>query len=145
MTSPDAPNMPANPLTSLTPRLTSLSHGCGSKIAPVVMSEILKNSSNLPPELRAGIETAADAAVYRLNDEQALTATTDFFMPISDVYAMGGTPIMARGIVGMPINVLPLETHRRDFARWPGRGLHAARQRLRNRLSRIQVDNKSAW
>ena len=112
------------------PRLTSLSHGggCGCKIAPGVLSEILKNSSNLPipPQLLVGIETADDAAVYLLNDEQALIATTDFFMPIvddpydfgriaatnaiSDVYAMGGTPIMALGLVGMPINVLPLET-----------------------------------
>ncbi len=112
------------------PRLTSLSHGggCGCKIAPGVLSEILKNSSNLPipPQLLVGIETADDAAVYQLNDEQALIATTDFFMPIvddpydfgriaatnaiSDVYAMGGTPIMALGLVGMPINVLPLET-----------------------------------
>ena len=115
------------------PRLTSLSHGggCGCKIAPGVLSKILKNSSNLPgvnlpPQLLVGIETADDAAVYQLNDEQALIATTDFFMPIvddpydfgriaatnaiSDVYAMGGTPIMALGIVGMPINVLPLET-----------------------------------
>ena len=121
------------PVSPLTPRLTSLSHGggCGCKIAPGVLSEILKNSSNLPglnlpPELLVGIETADDAAVYQLNDEQALIATTDFFMPIvddpydfgriaatnaiSDVYAMGGTPIMALGLVGMPINVLPLET-----------------------------------
>ena len=118
-------------LKSITvPRLTSLSHGggCGCKIAPGVLSEILKNSSNLPipKELLVGIETADDAAVYLLNDEQALIATTDFFMPIvddpydfgriaatnaiSDVYAMGGTPIMALGLVGMPINVLPLET-----------------------------------
>ena len=114
-------------------RLTSLSHGggCGCKIAPGVLSEILKNSSNLPgfnlpPQLLVGIETADDAAVYLLNNEQALIATTDFFMPIvddpydfgriaaanaiSDVYAMGGTPIMALGLVGMPIDVLPLET-----------------------------------
>ena len=124
MTTPDTPKIPA------TPRLTSLSHGggCGCKIAPGVLSEILKNSSNLPipPELLVGIETADDAAVYKLNDKQALIATTDFFMPIvddpydfgriaatnaiSDVYAMGGTPIMALGLVGMPINVLPLET-----------------------------------
>lgn len=118
---------------SAVPRLTSLSHGggCGCKIAPGVLSEILKNSSNLPglnlpPQLLVGIETADDAAVYQLNDEQALIATTDFFMPIvddpydfgriaatnaiSDVYAMGGTPIMALGLVGMPVNVLPLET-----------------------------------
>ena len=111
------------------PRLTSLSHGggCGCKIAPGVLSEILKNSSGLlPKELLVGIETADDAAVYKLNDEQALIATTDFFMPIvddpfefgriaatnaiSDVYAMGGTPIMALALVGMPINVLSVET-----------------------------------
>lgn len=86
----------------------------------------------LPPELLVGIETADDAAVYRLNDEQALIATTDFFMPIvddafdfgriaatnaiSDVYAMGGTPIMALALVGMPINVLSLETIGRILA-----------------------------
>jgi selenide,water dikinase len=112
------------------PRLTSLSHGggCGCKIAPGVLSQILKTTTGmpLPPELMVGIETADDAAVYRLNDEQALIATTDFFMPIvddpfdfgriaatnaiSDVYAMGGTPILALAIVGMPINVLPLDT-----------------------------------
>ena len=118
-------------LTSLAaPRLTSLSHGggCGCKIAPGVLSEILKNSTNLPipKELMVGIETADDAAVYWLNENQALIATTDFFMPIvddpydfgriaatnavSDVYAMGGTPIMALALVGMPIKVLPLET-----------------------------------
>jgi selenide,water dikinase len=112
------------------PRLTSLSHGggCGCKIAPGVLSQILKSTSSLPipKELLVGIETADDAAVYRLNDEQALIATTDFFMPIvddpfdfgriaatnaiSDVYAMGGRPIMALALVGMPISVLPLET-----------------------------------
>jgi selenide, water dikinase len=111
-------------------RLTSLSHGggCGCKIAPGVLAEILKNSTGfpVPKELLVGIETADDAAVYQLNDEQALIATTDFFMPIvddpydfgriaatnaiSDVYAMGGKPIMALALVGMPINVLPLET-----------------------------------
>ncbi len=112
------------------PRLTSLSHGggCGCKIAPGVLSEILKGTSALPvpKELLVGIETADDAAVYRLNDEQALIATTDFFMPIvddphdfgriaatnaiSDVYAMGGTPIMALALVGMPISVLSMAT-----------------------------------
>jgi selenide,water dikinase len=112
------------------PRLTSLSHGggCGCKIAPGVLSEILKGTSTMPvpPELLVGIETADDAAVYRLNDEQALIATTDFFMPIvddpfefgriaatnalSDVYAMGGRPIMALALVGMPINVLSTAT-----------------------------------
>jgi selenide,water dikinase len=110
-------------------RLTSFSHGggCGCKIAPGVLAEILKKSSGfpVPPQLMVGIETADDAAVYKLNDEQALIATTDFFMPIvddpfdfgriaatnaiSDVYAMGGTPIMALALVGMPIDKLPLE------------------------------------
>jgi selenide, water dikinase len=118
------------PTEKLPVRLTSLSHGggCGCKIAPGVLSEILKGTKSMliPPELLVGIETADDAAVYKLNDEQALIATTDFFMPIvddpfdfgriaatnaiSDVYAMGGTPIMALALVGMPINVLPLET-----------------------------------
>ena len=100
-------------------KLTSFSHGggCGCKIAPGVLAEILQKSSGfpVPKELMVGIETADDAAVYKLNDEQALIATTDFFMPIvddpfdfgriaatnaiSDVYAMGGTPIMALGLV----------------------------------------------
>jgi selenide, water dikinase len=112
------------------PRLTSLSHGggCGCKIAPGVLSEILKGTAAMPipKALLVGIETADDAAVYQLNDEQALIATTDFFMPIvddpfdfgriaatnaiSDVYAMGGTPIMALALVGMPINVLSTAT-----------------------------------
>lgn len=110
-------------------RLTSFSHGggCGCKIAPGVLSEILRSSGGLPmpPELLVGIETADDAAVYQLNDDQALIATTDFFMPIvddpfdfgriaatnaiSDVYAMGGRPIMALALVAMPVNQLPLE------------------------------------
>ena len=70
------------------PRLTSLSHGggCGCKIAPGVLSEILKGTARMPmpKELLVGIETADDAAVYQLNEEQALIATTDFFMPIVD-------------------------------------------------------------
>lgn len=118
------------PLAAGEPRLTSLSHGggCGCKIAPGVLSAILKTTAALPlpPELLVGIETADDAAVYRLNDEQALIATTDFFMPIvdnpfdfgriaatnaiSDVYAMGGRPILALALVGMPIAVLSTET-----------------------------------
>ncbi|MES2999888.1 MAG: selenide, water dikinase SelD [Pseudomonadota bacterium] len=122
-------NAPLTP-TQAEPRLTSLSHGggCGCKIAPGVLSEILKGTARMPipPELLVGIETADDAAVYKLNDEQALIATTDFFMPIvddpfdfgriaatnaiSDVYAMGGRPIMALALVGMPINVLSTAT-----------------------------------
>jgi len=115
------------------PRLTSLSHGggCGCKIAPSVLEQIIaKNASGiLPKELLVGIETSDDAAVYQINESQAIVATTDFFMPIvddpfdfgaiaatnaiSDVYAMGGTPLFALALVGMPINTLPTETIRR--------------------------------
>jgi selenide,water dikinase len=122
-------NAPSSPAAT-EPRLTSLSHGggCGCKIAPGVLSEILKGTAGMPvpPQLLVGIETADDAAVWQLNDEQALIATTDFFMPIvddpfdfgriaatnaiSDVYAMGGRPIMALALVGMPINVLSTAT-----------------------------------
>ena len=116
----------------VSPRLSSLSHGggCGCKIAPGVLGDILRSSQGqgmfpLPPELLVGIETADDAAVYRLTDDIALIATTDFFMPIvddpfqfgriaatnaiSDVYAMGGKPIMALALVGMPVKVLSTE------------------------------------
>ncbi len=114
------------------PRLTSLSHGggCGCKIAPGILSEILRDTAQMPvpPELLVGIETSDDAAVYRLNAEQAIVATTDFFMPIvddpvdfgriaatnaiSDIYAMGARPIFALAIVAMPIKVLPVATIR---------------------------------
>ena len=110
-------------------RLTEFSHGggCGCKIAPGLLSEILARAPAglVPPELLVGTETSDDAAVYRLNDTQALVATTDFFTPIvddpfdfgriaatnalSDIYAMGGTPIMALALVGMPIAKLPPE------------------------------------
>lgn len=113
-------------------RLTQFSHGggCGCKIAPGVLRDMLAQNSAamLPKQLLVGIETSDDAAVYRLNDEQAIVATTDFFMPIvddpydfgriaatnaiSDVYAMGGTPLFALALVGMPINQLPMETIR---------------------------------
>jgi selenide, water dikinase len=121
-------NAPEKPPSE--PRLTALSHGggCGCKIAPGVLAQILQGTSQMPmpKELLVGIETADDAAVYKLNDEQALIATTDFFMPIvddpfdfgriaatnsiSDVYAMGGKPIMALALVAMPINVLSTAT-----------------------------------
>ena len=114
------------------PRLTSLSHGGGSgcKIAPGVLADLLKNAAPTRAfaQLLVGTETSDDAAVYRLNDTQAIIATTDFFMPIvddpfdfgriaatnalSDVYAMGGTPILALAIVGMPIKVLAPEVIR---------------------------------
>jgi selenide, water dikinase len=113
-------------------KLTQLSHGggCGCKIAPGLLQEILGAAKDKLPfaNLLVGTETSDDAAVYHLNDQQAIIATTDFFMPIvddpfdfgriaatnalSDVYAMGGTPIMALAIVGMPINKLPVETIR---------------------------------
>ncbi|MBS0332005.1 MAG: selenide, water dikinase SelD [Proteobacteria bacterium] len=112
------------------PRLTSLAHGggCGCKIAPAVLQDILKGMPAMGafPDLLVGTETSDDAAVWRLNDTQALVATTDFFMPVvddpfdfgriaaanalSDVYAMGGRPILALAIVGMPVGVLPPET-----------------------------------
>jgi len=110
-------------------KLTRFSHGggCGCKMAPGLLQEILSRTPAglVPPELMVGLETSDDAAVWRLNDEQALVATTDFFTPIvddprdfgriaatnalSDIYAMGGTPIMALALVGMPVAQLPPE------------------------------------
>jgi selenide,water dikinase len=114
-------------------RLTQFSHGggCGCKIAPGVLEQILSKSapSLIPKDLLVGIETSDDAAVYRINDTQAIVATTDFFMPIvddpfdfgaiaatnaiSDVYAMGGQPLFALALVGMPVNQIPLEVIRK--------------------------------
>jgi selenide,water dikinase len=114
-------------------RLTQFSHGggCGCKIAPGVLEQILARSvpGLVPKDLLVGIETSDDAAVYRINDRQAIVATTDFFMPIvddpfdfgaiaatnaiSDVYAMGGQPLFALALVGMPVNQIPLEVIRR--------------------------------
>jgi len=114
-------------------RLTEFSHGggCGCKIAPAVLSEILATAPirGFPAELLVGTETSDDAAVYRLNDTQALVATTDFFSPvvddpfdfgriaatnaISDVYAMGARPIMALALVGMPLDKLPVSVIRK--------------------------------
>jgi selenide,water dikinase len=110
-------------------RLTSLAHGggCGCKIAPSILSKML---ASLPrpvadPALLVGTETSDDAAVYQINDRQAVVATTDFFMPIvdepfdfgriaagnalSDIYAIGGRPLMALAVVGMPVDKLPVE------------------------------------
>ena len=139
------------------PRLTSLAHGggCGCKLAPGVLESILANTAKsfVPKELLVGIETSDDAAVYQINETQAIVATTDFFMPIvddpfdfgaiaatnaiSDVYAMGGTPLFALAIVGMPIDKLPVETHPQD----PGgrrvgvqAGRHPDRRRTQHRL-----------
>ena len=110
-------------------RLTQFSHGggCGCKIAPAVLTQILGSTPlrATHKDLLVGIESSDDAAVYRLNGEQAIIATTDFFTPIvddpfdfgciaasnaiSDVYAMGGRPIMALALVGMPLDRLPVE------------------------------------
>ena len=114
-------------------RLTSLSHGggCGCKLAPAVLEQIIARTAGsfVPKELLVGRETSDDAAVYQISPTQAIVATTDFFMPIvddpfdfgaiaaanaiSDVYAMGGNPLLALALVGMPIDKLPLETIRR--------------------------------
>lgn len=111
-------------------RLTSLAHGggCGCKIAPAVLQDILKGmpAAAAFPDLLVGTETSDDAAAWRLNESQVLVATTDFFMPVvddpfdfgriaatnalSDVYAMGARPILALAIVGMPVGKLSTET-----------------------------------
>lgn len=110
-------------------RLTSLAHGggCGCKLSPAALREIMAKMpvASAFPDLLVGTDTSDDAAVWRLNDSQALVATTDFFMPVvddprdfgriaatnalSDVYAMGGRPIMALALVGMPVSQLPAE------------------------------------
>lgn len=114
-------------------RLTSLAHGggCGCKLAPGVLREILATmpAAGAFADLMVGTETSDDAAVWRLNDTQALVATTDFFMPVvddpfefgriaatnalSDIYAMGASPIFALAIVGMPVGVMPVEMIRK--------------------------------
>jgi selenide, water dikinase len=108
-------------------RLTALAHGggCGCKLSPGVLRELLAEQPGAAPfaNLLVGTETGDDAAVWRLDDETCIVATTDFFMPmvddpfdfgriaatnaLSDVYAMGGKPIFALAILGMPINSMP--------------------------------------
>ncbi len=117
-------------------RLSQFSHGggCGCKIAPAVLSDILSQTPlrAMPAALLVGIESSDDAAVYKLNETQAVVATTDFFTPIvddpydfgriaatnaiSDIYAMGGRPIFALAIVGMPLDKLPIEVIRKIIA-----------------------------
>jgi len=117
-------------------RLTQFSHGggCGCKIAPGILTQLLAATPirNLPKDLLVGTESSDDAAVYRLNDSQALVATTDFFTPIvddpydfgriaatnalSDIYAMGAYPIMALAVVGMPLDRLPVEVIQKILA-----------------------------
>ena len=117
-------------MTNSRPRLTEMAHGggCGCKLAPAVLQDILRKMP-IPvpcPDLLVGTETSDDAAVYRLNDTQAVIVTTDFFTPIvdeprdfgriaatnalSDVYAMGGRPLFALALVGMPVSTMPIET-----------------------------------
>lgn len=110
-------------------KLTSLAHGggCGCKLAPSVLQQLLADQPAAAPfkQLLVGTETADDAAVWQLDDNTCVIATTDFFMPmvddphdfgriaatnaISDVYAMGGKPIMALAILGMPVDKIPTE------------------------------------
>src|ERR1051326_9337463 len=107
-------------------KLTEYSHGagCGCKISPKVLDEILKTTVALPQnkKLLVGNNTRDDAAVYDLGDGTAVISTTDFFMPIvddpfdfgriasanaiSDVYAVGGKPVLAIAILGWPIDKL---------------------------------------
>ncbi len=114
-------------------KLTQYSHGagCGCKIAPNVLEEIIGTSIVMPDNARllVGNHSKDDAAAYDLGNGQALISTTDFFMPIvddpyefgriasanaiSDVYAMGGKPILAIAILGWPISVLSTEVARK--------------------------------
>lgn len=118
------------------PRLTSLAHGggCGCKLAPSVLRDLLADQPLAAafPQLLVGAETADDAAVYQVDETTCVIATTDFFMPmvddprdfgriaatnaISDIYAMGGRPIMALAVLGMPIDKMPPEQIRAILA-----------------------------
>jgi selenide, water dikinase len=113
-------------------KLTGLAHGggCGCKLAPSVLHQLLTDhpAAAAYKQLLVGTETADDAAVWQLDENNCIIATTDFFMPmvddpfdfgriaatnaISDVYAMGGKPIMALAILGMPVDKIPIETVR---------------------------------
>ena len=119
--------MPPSPL-----RLTELAHGggCGCKLAPSVLQQLLAGQPHTAAyaQLLVGTETGDDAAVWQIDETQCVIATTDFFMPmvddprdfgriaaanaLSDIYAMGGKPILALAILGMPLGKLPVETVR---------------------------------
>ena len=153
-------------------RLTSLAHGggCGCKLAPSVLQQFSRDQPAVAPfqQLLVGIETGDDAAVWQVDDDTCVIATTDFFMPmvddpfdfgriaatnaISDVYAMGGKPIMALAILGMPVDKM----RARDGARDPAQaaqavcadGRHSDRGRPFDRLPRADLrprgDRRSA-
>ena len=143
-------------------RLTDLAHGggCGCKLAPSVLQQLLANQPAAMPyaQLLVGTETGDDAAVWQIDDKTCVIATTDFFMPVvddpfdfgriaaanalSDVYAMGGKPIMALAILGMPLGKLPVETvrlilqgRRVDLCR----GRHSRRRRPFDRFRRADL------
>ena len=117
-------------------RLSQLSHGggCGCKLAPSVLQELLSGSPATAhyKQLLVGVETGDDAGVWELDNGTCVIATTDFFMPmvddpldfgriaatnaLSDIYAMGGAPIMALAILGMPVDKIPAEMVRKILA-----------------------------
>ena len=116
-------------MTNETIKLTQYSHGagCGCKISPAILDKIIQStvSYSKDAKLLVGNDSKDDAAVYDLGNGTALISTTDFFMPIvdnpydfgriaaanaiSDIYAMGGTPILSIAILGWPVNILPAE------------------------------------
>src|SRR5215471_11743461 len=117
-------------------RLTDLARGggCGCKLPPSLLSELLSQTPAAQrfERLLVGTETSDDAAVYQINERQAIVATTDFFTPIvddpydfgriaatnalSDIYAMGATPIFALAVLAMPVGKLPVEAVQRILA-----------------------------
>ena len=117
-------------------RLTRLAHGggCGCKLAPAVLQELLAGQAAAAPfrELLVGTETGDDAAVWQLDEDTCVLATTDFFMPIvddpydfgriaatnaiADIYAMGGRPIMALAVLAMPVGKISTDTVREILA-----------------------------
>ncbi len=123
-------------MSDQTIRLTDLAHGggCGCKLAPSVLQELLSKQPAAGPfsQLLVGTETGDDAAVWQIDSDHCIVATTDFFMPmvddprdfgriaaanaISDVYAMGGKPVLALAILGMPLGKLPVESVREILA-----------------------------
>ena len=143
-------------------RLTSLAHGggCGCKLAPSVLQQLLADQPAAAPykQLLVGTETGDDAAVWQLDENTCIIATTDFFMPmvddphdfgriaatnaISDVYAMGGKPIMALAILGMPVDKIPPEMVREILEGRRGRlrgRRHPGRRRPLHRLPRADL------